>query len=99
MSMCSHLIVGFNLLSHEEQSDRGRRPNLIRLPSDSSWILLTTLACDLAVARVYRSLKRGGRLLILEFIPDDERSSAVVPHQFAALELIVTTEGNTFTMK
>ena len=50
---------------------------------------LTTLAYDLAMARVHRSLKRGGRLLISEFIPDEERSSAVVPLLFASLELIV----------
>ena len=37
--------------------------------------------------------------MISSFIPDDERSSAVVPLLFAALELIVTTEGNTYTMK
>ncbi len=50
-------------------------------------------------SRIHRSLKRGGRLLISSFVPDDERSSAVVPLLFAALELIVTTEGNTYTMK
>lgn len=50
-------------------------------------------------SRIHRSLKRGGRLLISSFIPDDERSSAVVPLLFAAMELIVTTEGNTYTMK
>ncbi|HEY9205268.1 MAG TPA: class I SAM-dependent methyltransferase [Candidatus Methanoperedens sp.] len=50
-------------------------------------------------SRIHRSLKRGGRLLISSFIPDDERSSAVFPLLFAAMELIVTTEGNTYTMK
>ncbi len=50
-------------------------------------------------SRVHHSLKRGGRLLISSFIPDDERSTAVVPLLFAAEELIVTREGNTYTMK
>ncbi len=50
-------------------------------------------------SRAHRSLKRGGRLLISEFIPDNERSSAVVPLLFAAIMLIATTDGNTFTMK
>ncbi len=50
-------------------------------------------------SRAHRSLKRGGRLLISSFIPDDERSTAVVPLLFAAIELIVTKEGNTYTMK
>ena len=50
-------------------------------------------------SRIHRSLKRGGKLLISSFIPDDERSSAVMPLLFAALELISTTEGNTYTVK
>ncbi len=77
----------------------GKAANLNRLHRVPPGFCPTTLAYDLAMARVHRSLKRGGRLLISSFIPDDERSSAVVPLLFAALELIVTTEGNTFTMK
>ncbi len=50
-------------------------------------------------SRAHRSLKRGGRLLISEFIPDDERSFAVFPLLFATYMLIETAEGNTFTMK
>ncbi len=50
-------------------------------------------------SRIHRSLKRGGKLLIAEFIPDDERSSAVAPLLFAVIMLMATTEGNTFTMK
>lgn len=50
-------------------------------------------------SRIYRSLKRGGRLLISSFTPDDERSSAVVPLLFAAIQLVDCTEGNTYTMK
>lgn len=50
-------------------------------------------------SRIHRSLKRGGRLLISSFIPDDERSSAVMPLLFATIMLISTTEGNTYTMK
>jgi ubiquinone/menaquinone biosynthesis C-methylase UbiE len=50
-------------------------------------------------SRVHRSLKRGGRLLISEFIPDDERSSTVMPLLFATIMLITSNEGNTFTMK
>ncbi len=50
-------------------------------------------------SRIHRSLKSGGRLLISEFIPDDERSSAVMPLLFATIMLITSTEGNTYTMK
>jgi hypothetical protein len=50
-------------------------------------------------SHIHGSLKRGGRLLIAEFVPDDERSSTVMPLLFATIMLISTTEGNTFTMK
>lgn len=50
-------------------------------------------------SRVHLSLKRGGRLLISSFIPDDERRSAVIPLLYAAIMLTATTEGNTYTMK
>lgn len=50
-------------------------------------------------SRAHRALKSGGKLLISEFTPDDERKSAVVPLLFATIMLIVTPEGNTYTMK
>lgn len=49
-------------------------------------------------SRAYNSLKKGGKLLIAEMIPDDNRSSAVFPLLFAVNMLVHTTEGNTFTM-
>jgi len=49
-------------------------------------------------SRAHRSLKQGGKLLIADMIPDDERRSAVFPLLFAVNMLINTTEGNTFTM-
>lgn len=49
-------------------------------------------------SRCYKSLKKNGKLLIVEFIPDDERKTAVFPLLFAVNMLVHTTEGNTFTM-
>ena len=49
-------------------------------------------------SRVHLSLKRGGRLLISSFIPDDERRSAVMPLLYAAV-MLTATEGNTYTVK
>jgi len=49
------------------------------------------------LSRVHRALKRRGKVLIAEMIPDDERSRAVLPLMFAANMLVNTTEGNTFT--
>lgn len=51
------------------------------------------------ISRCYSSLKNGGKLLIADMIPDDERCSAVFPLIFAVNMLVSTTDGNTFTMK
>lgn len=48
--------------------------------------------------RVHRALKHGGKVLIADMIPDDERKCAVFPLMFAANMLVNSTEGNTFTM-
>jgi hypothetical protein len=45
-----------------------------------------------------RFLKSGGKLLIADMIPDDDRSTAVFPLLFAVNMLINSTEGNIFTM-
>ncbi len=50
------------------------------------------------LSRAYDALKHGGRVLIADMIPDDERCSAVFPLLFAVNMLVHTTEGNTFTM-
>lgn len=60
---------------------------------------LSAEANQMLFSHIHHSLKRGGRLLISSFIPDDERSSAVMPLLFATIMLISTTEGNTYTMK
>jgi ubiquinone/menaquinone biosynthesis C-methylase UbiE len=49
-------------------------------------------------SRAHRSLKHGGKLLIADMIPDDDRCTAVFPLLFAVNMLINSTEGNTFTM-
>jgi ubiquinone/menaquinone biosynthesis C-methylase UbiE len=51
------------------------------------------------ISKCYNSLEDGGKLLIADMIPDDERCSAVFPLLFAVNMLVSTTEGNTFTMK
>lgn len=49
-------------------------------------------------SRAHRSLKSGGKLLIADMIPDDERCKAVFPLLFAVNMLVHSAEGNTFTM-
>jgi ubiquinone/menaquinone biosynthesis C-methylase UbiE len=49
------------------------------------------------VRRCYRSLKKGGRLLIVEINPDDQRASPRFPLVFAVNMLMFTEQGDTYT--
>ncbi len=48
--------------------------------------------------RAFKALKNDGKLLIADMIPDDARATSVFPLLFAVNMLVITTEGNTFTM-
>lgn len=48
--------------------------------------------------RIKRALKPDGRLLIAEFLADEERKGAVFPLLFAVNMLVSTEEGDTFTV-
>ncbi|HEY9839755.1 MAG: methyltransferase [Candidatus Sericytochromatia bacterium] len=48
--------------------------------------------------RIHKALVPGGRILIADFIPDENRSSETFPLLFAANMMAVTPEGNTYTL-
>jgi ubiquinone/menaquinone biosynthesis C-methylase UbiE len=48
--------------------------------------------------RIARALKPGGRVAILEMVPNDERTGPPFPLLFALNMLVHTTEGGTFTL-
>jgi len=48
--------------------------------------------------RIRRALKPGGRLLIAEFLVDEERRTEIFPLLFAVNMLVNTEEGDTFTL-
>lgn len=48
---------------------------------------------------LFRSLVRGGKILIAEFIPDDGRKKEPFPLLFAVNMLVNTEEGDTFTFQ
>lgn len=53
---------------------------------------------NLALFRMmHKALKPGGRLLIADFIPDDERREALMPLLFAANMMAGSPDGNTHT--
>jgi ubiquinone/menaquinone biosynthesis C-methylase UbiE len=48
--------------------------------------------------RVHRALKPGGRVAILDMVPNDERTGPPFPLFFALNMLVQTTQGDTFTL-
>ncbi len=50
------------------------------------------------LAKCYRALKSGGRLVIADFLPDDERKEAVFPLILAVVLACGATHGNAFTL-
>ncbi len=50
------------------------------------------------IKRSYTALKKGGFLLIAEFIPNDEKAGPVMPLLFALNMLVNTDEGDVFTI-
>lgn len=49
------------------------------------------------IGKCFRALKTGGRLLIMDYLPDEERKSAFFPLLLAVNALLGTEEGDTFT--
>jgi len=49
--------------------------------------------------KVYAALRRGGKLLIAEFVPNDARTGPSMPVLFGLNMLLHTEEGNVFTLR
>jgi len=49
------------------------------------------------IRKSFRALRKNGRLLIMDYVPDEERKSAQMPLLLALNALLGTEEGDTFT--
>jgi ubiquinone/menaquinone biosynthesis C-methylase UbiE len=58
---------------------------------------LGPVATQKSIQKLAKSLKPGGRLAIVDFVPDDQRSHPGWPLIFGVNMLITTPEGNVFT--
>jgi len=50
------------------------------------------------ISKIYKALKKAGRIVICEICPDENREKDLFPLLFGANMVIHTTEGNTFTI-
>ena len=48
--------------------------------------------------RMHRALRPGGRIVVIDFVPDDDRAGPPPPVLFALNMLVHTAEGDTFTL-
>jgi hypothetical protein len=53
--------------------------------------------CERLLAKVRAALKPGGRAVILEFVPNEDRVSPPVPAQFSLTMLAATPAGDAYT--
>jgi SAM-dependent methyltransferase len=59
----------------------------------------STAACETLLRKVHRSLNDGGRVITLEFVPNDDRVTPPVAAEFGLIMLATTPEGDAYTFK
>src|SRR5207249_690987 len=55
-------------------------------------------ACVSLLTKVRKSLAPGGRTLVIEFVPNEDRVSPPIPSMFAFMMLGTTQRGDAFTL-
>ena len=53
--------------------------------------------CESLLAKVHKALQEGGRVVTLEFVPNDDRISPPMPALFAMTMLVTTPAGDAYT--
>jgi 2-polyprenyl-3-methyl-5-hydroxy-6-metoxy-1,4-benzoquinol methylase len=73
--------------------------------SGYDYVLLTNifhhfdpLTCEKLMKRVHAALKPGGQAITVEFVPNDDRVSPVMPAMFSLVMLATTDAGDAYTM-
>jgi ubiquinone/menaquinone biosynthesis C-methylase UbiE len=55
--------------------------------------------CEALLYKIYACLRPGGRVLTLEFVPDENRVTPPIPAQFSMMMLGLTPEGDAYTFE
>ena len=77
----------------------------VEFPNDFDVALVTNFlhhfdqpTCTSFLAKVHRALKPGGRVVVLEFIPNPDRVSPPIPARFSLTMLANTPSGDAYTL-
>jgi ubiquinone/menaquinone biosynthesis C-methylase UbiE/predicted transcriptional regulator len=57
------------------------------------------VTCEKLLRKVYASLKPGGQVVIVEFVPNEDRVSPAIPAAFSLIMLANTPQGDAYTFK
>jgi ubiquinone/menaquinone biosynthesis C-methylase UbiE len=79
------------------QQDFGSGYDLVLLTNFLHHFSLAT--CETLLRKVHRSLTDGGRVITLEFIPDDDRVTPPAVAEFSLIMLATTPEGDAYTFR
>ena len=77
------------------EADLGSGYDLVLLPNFLHHFDVAT--CETFLRRVHQALKPGGRAVTIEFTPDDNRVTPVIPASFALVMLVTTPAGDAYT--
>jgi len=87
-----HLLPGDVL-----EIDLGREYGIVLLPNLLHHFEQST--CIQILQKTHRSMTEGGRLMILEFVPNEDRVTPAIPASFALMMLGVTPAGDVYTTR
>ncbi|MGD9729698.1 MAG: methyltransferase, partial [Nitrospiraceae bacterium] len=59
----------------------------------------STAACETLLRKIHRSLTDSGRVITLEFVPNDDRVTPPAAAEFGLIMLATTPEGDAYTFK
>ena len=79
------------------RSDLGENYDLVLLTNFLHHFSAST--CESLLRKVHRSLRRGGRVVTLEFVPNEDRVTPPSVAEFSLIMLATTPEGDAYTFK
>ena len=90
---------------HDRHHKLGGDAFKVEFPNDLDVALVTNFlhhfdppTCTAFLAKIHRALKPGGRVVVLEFVPNPDRVSPPIPARFSLTMLANTPAGDAYTL-